>query len=84
MFALPLCAAAIVVFNLILASCEATMNGHGHLAFVDSFCTDEGFHANASLPAAALAIERVNSDILSNGNQLYFYRDVSVSDTINK
>ena len=72
---IPLCVAAILLSS---TSCEADA-ASGCLMFVNRSCVGEDFHASSSLPAAALAIDKVNSEILLNGNQLHLCHNVSVS-----
>lgn len=69
--------AAAILFSL--TSCEADAES-GCLMFVNRSCAGEDFHASSSFPAAALAIEKVNTDILLSGiNQLHLCYDISVS-----
>lgn len=68
--------ATVILFSL--TSCEADA-ASGCLMFVNRSCAGEDFHASSTLPAATLAIENVNSDILFSGNQLQLCHNVSVS-----
>ena len=76
-----LSSAAAVLLSFVLTSCEADAES-GCLLFVNRSCAGEDFHSSISLPAATLAIEKVNSDILSSGNQLQLCHNVSVSITV--
>ena len=80
MFAL-LSSAAAILFSVVLISCEAGSES-GCLMFMNRSCAGEDFHASTSLPAATLAIEKVNSDILLSGNQLQLCHNISVSITV--
>lgn len=78
MFDFILLYAAAILFSL-TASCEADAES-GCLMFVNRSCAGEDFHASSSFPAAALAIEKVNTDILLSGiNQLHLCYNISVS-----
>ena len=70
--------AAAILFGL-TTSCEADAES-GCLMLVNRSCAGEDFHASSSFPAAALAIEKVNTDILLSGiNQLHLCYNISVS-----